>query len=55
MICYLIPGVMMIKASGQDLKSRKNIITIIIITVLTVFGFMGGIQTIRSIINGTDK
>ena len=55
MICYLIPGVMMIKASGQDLKSRKNIITIIIIMVLTVFGFMGGIQTIRSIINGTDK
>ena len=45
----------MIKASGQDLKSRKNIITIIIIMVLTVFGFMGGIQTIRSIINGTDK
>ena len=55
MICYLIPGVMMIKASGQEIKSRRNIITIIIILILTVFGFMGGIQTIRGIIIGTDK
>ena len=55
MICYLIPGVLMIKASNQDLKSRRNILTIIAISLLTIFGFMGGLQTIRSIINGTDK
>ena len=55
MICYLIPGVLMIKASNQDLKSRRNILTIIAISLLTIFGFMGGLQTIRSIINRTDK
>ena len=55
MICYLIPGVLMIKASKQELTSRRNIITMIIILILTVFGFMGGVQTIRSIIIGTDK
>ena len=54
-ICYLIPGILMIKTSRKDLSSPKNVITIIIICTLTVFGFMGGLQTIRSIINGTDK
>lgn len=52
MICYLMPGILMLKTSNQKLSSRKNIITIIIIIVLTSFGFMGGVQTIRGIING---
>ena len=52
-ICYLIPGILMIKTSKQDLNSKRNIITIILIALLVTFGFMGGIQTIRGIINGT--
>ena len=53
-ICYLLPGIMMIKTSKQDLTSPKNIFTIIAIACLVSFGFMGGIQTIRGIINGDD-
>ena len=52
-ICYLIPGILMIKTSKQDLNSKRNVITIILIALLVTFGFMGGIQTIRGIINGT--
>ena len=52
-ICYLIPGILMIKTSKQELTSPRNICTIIIIAALVTFGFMGGIQTIRGIINGT--
>ena len=52
-ICYLIPGILMIKTSKQELTSKRNICTIIIIAALVTFGFMGGIQTIRGIINGT--
>jgi amino acid permease len=54
-ICYLIPGILMIRASKKDMKDPKNIITIILILLMTVIGWMGGLQTIRSIINGTDK
>ena len=51
-ICYLIPGILMIKTSKQDLTSPKNIFTIVVVVTLTSFGFMGGLQTIRGIING---
>ena len=46
-MCYLIPGVLMILTSGEEITSKKNILTIIAVTLLTTFGFMGGIQTIR--------
>ena len=52
-ICYLLPGIMMIKTSKQELTSPRNICTIVIIASLVSFGFMGGLQTIRGIINGT--
>ena len=52
-MCYLIPGVLMVLTSGEDITSRKNILTIIAVTFLTTFGFMGGIQTIRG--NITDN
>lgn len=52
MICYLMPGILMLKTSKEKMNSPKNIITIIIIVTLTSFGFMGGVQTIRGIING---
>ena len=52
-MCYLIPGVLMILTSGEEITSKKNILTIIAVTLLTTFGFMGGIQTIRG--NITDK
>ena len=51
-ICYLIPGILMIKTSKQDLTSPKNIFTLVVVVTLTSFGFMGGLQTIRGIING---
>ena len=54
MICYLMPGVLMIKTSKEKMSSPKNIITIIIIVCLSSFGIMGGVQTIRGIINGDD-
>ena len=54
MICYLMPGILMLKTSKEKINSKKNIITIIIIVTLTSFGFMGGVQTIRGIINGDD-
>ena len=53
-INYLIPGVMIIKTSNEDLTSKNNILRIIVITTLTTFGFMGGIQAIRASINGSD-
>ena len=52
-ICYLLPGIMMIKTSKQELTSPRNICTVVIIASLVSFGFMGGLQTIRGIINGT--
>ena len=52
-MCYLIPGILMIKTSGEELTSKNNILTIIAITCLTSIGFMGGLQTIRGNINGT--
>ena len=53
-INYLIPGVMIIKTSNEDLTSKNNILRIIVITTLTTFGFMGGIQAIRASIIGSD-
>ena len=45
----------MIKTSKKTLNTPSNIIIIVIIHILTVIGFMAGIQAIRDIINGTDK
>ena len=51
-ICYLMPGVLMIVTSGESVTSAKNIIRMIIVTFLTTMGFMGGVQTIRGNITG---
>ncbi len=51
---YLIPGVMIILTSKEKITSRMNIIRCIVIIVLNTFGFMGGLQTIRSVIQGTN-
>lgn len=53
-ICYLLPGILMIKTSKKELTSPKNIVTIIISATLVSFGFMGGLQTIRSIASGAE-
>jgi amino acid permease len=50
-MCYLIPGVLMIVTSDEKITSRKNICTIVAVTCLTTFGFMGGVQTVRGVIN----
>ena len=49
-MCFILPGALMIKSSGEKITSKKNIITFIIVAVLSTVGFMGGIQTIRGII-----
>ena len=40
----------MIVTSEDKITSTKNICTIVAVTCLTTFGFMGGVQTIRGII-----
>ena len=47
---FLIPGLMIIKKSDSPLSSCKNIINIVIITVLCIFGYIGGIQSVREFI-----
>ena len=47
---FLIPGVLIVKTSGEKLTSLTNITRLIVIIVLTTFGLMGGVQTIRNII-----
>ena len=47
-MCYLIPGALMIVTSDEKITSRNNIIKMVIIVLLTTFGFMGAVQTIRS-------
>ena len=51
-ICYLIPGALMVVTSGESVTSSKNIIRMIVIIFLTTMGFMGGVQTIRGNITG---
>ena len=49
-MCYLIPGVMMILTSNDKIMSFKNILRMTTIILLTTIGFMGGVQTIRGMI-----
>ena len=49
-MCYLLPGVLMIVTSDEEITSKRNILTMIAVTCLTTFGFMGGVQTIRGMI-----
>jgi amino acid permease len=52
-INFLIPGAMIIRASGEKLSTPKNIATFIAFATLTTLGFLGGIQTIRASIMGS--
>ena len=49
-ICYMIPGVLMILTSNEKATSFKNILTFLVVACLATFGFMGGVQTLRKII-----
>ena len=49
-MCFLLPGALMVVTSDEKVTSKKNILTIIGVISLTTFGFMGAIQTIRGII-----
>ena len=49
-ICYIIPGVLMILTSNEKMTSFKNILTFLVVACLATFGFMGGVQTLRKII-----
>ena len=39
-MCYLVPGVLMILTSGQPITSKKNILSLIAVTLLTTLGFI---------------
>ena len=53
-ICYVIPGSMIILTSRENITSKKNIIRIIVVVCLATIGFMGGVETIRDNIRGTN-
>ena len=50
-IAFLMPGVLYIKTNDKPLKSKENIMTAIIISILCTIGFIAGIMTIVKIIN----
>lgn len=49
-IAMLIPGICYIKGNDYHIKHYKNILTIILIVVLSIFGITSGIFTIKGII-----
>ena len=52
-INFLVPGAMIIRASGEKLSSPRNIVTFVSFALLTTLGFLGGIQTIRASITSS--
>ena len=44
--CYFIPGWLMIKVEWNDMSKTKKILSIIGISILTLFGYIGGIMSV---------
>ena len=44
--CYFIPGWLMIKVEWNEMSKTKRILSIIGISILTLFGYIGGIMSI---------
>jgi len=54
-IAFLFPGLLYVKNSDYPWTHKKNISTLIIITVLCIIGFIAGTMTIIEIINPEKK
>lgn len=50
-ISVLIPGLIYIKGLNQSKINKKNVITGVIVIILTLFGFTNGIITIKKVVN----
>lgn len=44
--CFFVPGWLMIKVEWKEMSKIKRIISIIIISILTLFGYIGGIMSV---------
>lgn len=44
--CYFIPGWLMIKVEWKEMSKTKRVLSIIGISILTLFGYIGGIMSI---------
>jgi membrane protein DedA with SNARE-associated domain len=54
-IAFLFPGLLYVKNSDHPITHKKNIMTIVIISVLCLIGYTAGIITIRDIISPNNK
>ena len=50
--CYFIPGWLMIKVEWNEMSKTKRILSIIGISILTLFGYIGGIMSVIICIRG---
>jgi hypothetical protein len=53
-IAFLAPGLVYIKTSGESYTSKRNLLTIITITILCTIGFIAGVLSIMEIFKGAD-
>lgn len=49
-ICFFIPGALVIMTSKEKYSSPNNIIKIIILGLMCIFGFIAGVLTVKSLI-----
>jgi amino acid permease len=49
-ICFVFPGLIYIKGNDFDLKHYKNVLTVVFIVLMSFFGLVSGIFTIKHII-----
>ena len=50
--CFFVPGWLMIKVEWKEMSFLKRTISIILISILTLFGFIGGIMSVVICIRG---
>ena len=44
--CFFVPGWLMIKVEWKEMSMIKRIVSIILVSILTLFGFIGGIMSV---------
>lgn len=54
LMCFLVPGSMILQTNKKPLCSFRNIMTIIVVVTLCSIGFLAGIQTIRLAVKGNN-
>ena len=50
--CFFVPGWLMIKVEWKEMSILKRTISIILVSLLTAFGFIGGVMSIVICIRG---